>query len=246
MRDRDELLDLIAPADAWTPDWADVLARANTRRGRRVVGRRAVLALALLVAVLAPLAAVAADRHWWILDFGAPEAASEPVVVKTGSWDGRSWQLVAYPSTTDGVCIAMISGAAEPGEGAGLGCAPIHGVPRTRDSKDADELTVTYLASGGTKDVPAYIAGPVVSSATRVEIMFGDGETLRAPTSPGVAPLDTIRFYAARLPPPAVRQMKLGPVGFVRQITGYNGYGEVVACLAPDRIADGSRLADCH
>ena len=57
-----------------------------------------------------------------------------PVVVKEGVWSGHPWELIAYPSTTDGLCLAVApKGAQARGDGAAMSCAPQIGVARTPD-----------------------------------------------------------------------------------------------------------------
>src|SRR5207247_6506726 len=89
-------LDRLTPDLPWQADWSDVLARAGERRPGM---RRFVIALAVLAAVAIPLAALAAANDWWFMRFGnAPRPLHGPVVVKEGTWSGRTWQLIAYPS----------------------------------------------------------------------------------------------------------------------------------------------------
>ncbi|HEV7642291.1 MAG TPA: hypothetical protein VGO39_15630 [Gaiellaceae bacterium] len=244
----DELLDRLAPARGWVADWPNVLERAGATPSRFVTKRRLVLALVALAAVLLPLAAVGAASDWWFLRFGgAPAPTSAPVIVKDGEWSGHPWQLVAYPSTTDGLCISVTPGAsAHGGRGGALSCGPFAGGSRTPETKASPDMTITFLSGGGSPELPAYIAGPVIDKATTVEIRLGNGEVLRVPTFAGPESLGHVRFYATQLPAGAQQssRMFLAPL---RWVAGLDANGDVVACLVPDTAKDGiSDLADCR
>jgi hypothetical protein len=202
----------------------------------------------VLVAVLVPLAALAAANDWWFLRFGGTPVPTEaPQVVKEGEWDGRRWELIAYPSRTDGLCISMTpKGSRERGEGAAMSCASFAGIARPPETKASPAMTITYLAGGATAKLPAYITGAVVAEASTVEIRFRNGDVLQLPTFPGPEPLDHIRFYAAQLP--SAVGMRLGRSGgFPEWIAGLDSNGNVVTCLAPETAMDGvSPLSDCR
>jgi hypothetical protein len=249
-----EPFDRLAPAYGWTPEWNDVLARAGvTRSARRSVKRPLLIAVVVLVAVLVPLAAIGAGNHWWFLKFGGPTPAKAPVVVKEGVWGNRRWQLIAYPSTTDGLCMAMApSSAAIPGRGA-MACVPFAGVARTPSTKPSPDMTITFLMSGAAAGLPAYIAGPVISTASNVELRFSNGTILRASTFAGAGALSRVRFYATRLPTDVVKLLRpptrtgkqhMYPLNWA---AGLDAHGNVVACLAPLESTDGiSPLSACH
>ena len=60
------------------------------------------------------------------------------------------WQLVAYPSTTDGLCFSItpkVSGA-EP-RGGGMACGPVAGVSRTPATKAKMAERIVRTASNG-------------------------------------------------------------------------------------------------
>jgi hypothetical protein len=255
MRSQEQVLDRLAPMHDWEPDWSDVLERARKRDERRLtrIPKRGKLALVLaaVVVVLVPLAALAATNDWWLFEFGgAPQAGGTAVIVREDVWSGHAWQLVAYPSTTDGLCFAMASltsqGAAE---GKVLSCAPFVGIPRTADSKHSPDMTITYFVSQADSSLPAYIVGPVIGTASSVEVRFRDGTSLRTPTFAAPPSLGGIRFYATPLPdnvfPPPGEQPPF--FGFVRSVAGLDGEGRVVACLAPEIANDGiSPLKACE
>lgn len=245
----DELLDQLAPANGWVADWPDVLERAGARRSARLITkRRLVLALVALAAVLVPLAAVGAANDWWFLRFGGtPVPASAPVVVKEGEWSGHPWQLVAYPSTTDGLCVSITpQGAGLDGTGGAMGCGPFAGISRTPETKASPDMTITFLSGGASPELPAYIAGPVIDRATTVEIRFGTGKVLRVPTFTGPESLDHVRFYATQLPAGLETTPRTFRT-FLKSVAGLDANGEVVACLAPLTAKDGiSDLADCR
>jgi hypothetical protein len=242
----DDVLKRLAPpdADGWVADWGDVVRRAREDRGApRVWRRRGLLAVALAVVVLIPLAATAATRDWWFLDIsGAPTPAAAPIVVREGEWYRHPWELVAFPSTSEGLCFG-INPRGEGETGGGLACAAVVGVARTPETKDSPDLAITYMHSGGDNGgLPAYIVGPVIESAATVVIRFQNGQQLRVPTFPAPAPLDRLRFYATPLPP----DLAAGSAE-VEWLAGLDSNDRVVACLAPSTARHGSSaLTDCQ
>jgi hypothetical protein len=242
-----EVLDRLAPAHGWVADWSDVLERAGARRSVRLITkRRLVLALVVLAAVLVPLAAVGAANDWWFLGAG-PSPTKAPAVVKDGEWSGHPWQLVAYPSTTDGLCFSITpKGSTLEGRGGGMSCGPFAGVSRTSETKASPDMTITFLSGGASPQLPAYIAGPVIEQAATVEIRFGNGEVMRVPTFAGPASLGHVRFYATQLPA-GVQDTPRTFLAFLKSVAGLDANGEVVACLAPHTAKAGiSDLADCR
>jgi hypothetical protein len=245
-------LDRLAPARQWTGNWDDVLQRADmsappTPRLRRVfTRRRLVLAFAVLVCVLVPLVALAATNDWWFLRIGeAPTPQHAPVVVKEGEWSGHPWQLIAYASTTDGVCYAMNPTGRKPGgPGSAMACATISGVPRTNATKATPDMTITYMGTSGPQSL-AYLTGPVIESAQQVEIKFANGHVLRVATFPAPDSVGRVRFYATLLPADIVPTAPDQRITVV-QLRGLDQSGKVVACLVPQTAVDGiSPLADC-
>lgn len=229
----DPLDQLVANAQ-WEPDWEGVLARVGAPprrlRSAHMTRRRVLIALVILTAVLVPLAAIAADSDWWFLrSGGAPTPSSAPVVVKEGEWDRKSWKLIAYPSTTKGLCVSLTPNNVE-GTGAVMGCAPILGVPRTDQTTGAD-LGITYV-TGISDAFPPFVAGPVTGKAETVEINFQTGETLRLPTFSGPESLGDVRFYAAQLPPSLTSPA-------IAKLVGLDKNGIIVACLVPIAAGDG-------
>jgi len=250
----DDALDRLAPALPWQPDWSDVLRRAEESQQRRLVPRRLrrrrlVVALVVAAAVLIPLAAVAATNHWWFFESGnAPEPVSGPYVVKEGDWSGHPWQLIAYPSLTDGLCFALTPKNSPSGYGAGMSCAPFAGIARTTETKASPDMTITYMAGSSVPGVlPVNIVGPVIDKAVEVEIHFASGQQLSVPTFAASAPLSHVRFYATEVPDSA-----FGPnlgAGFQSPdwVAGLNKDGVIVACLATLTAKDGiSPLSDCR
>jgi len=244
-----EVLDRLAPAHGWAADWSDVLERAGARRPARLITKhRLVLALVVLAAVLVPLAAVGAANDWWFLRFGAgPPPMKAPVVVKDGDWSGHLWQLVAYPSTTDGLCFSITpKDSTVEGTGGGMSCGPFAGVSRTPETKASPDMTITFLSGGASPQLPAYIAGPVIDEAATVQIRFGNGEVVRIPTFAGPESLGNVRFYATQLPA-GVQDTPRTFSTFLKSVAGLDANGEVVACLAPHSARDGlSPLSDCR
>ena len=218
-----------------TGEQIDALAGAGARRTTGLVTkRRLVFALAVLAAVLVPLAALGAANSWWFLkNGGAPVPTKEPQVVKEGQWDGRPWQLIAYPSATHGLCVSVTpKDSGNTGEGGAASCGPFVGF--------------AFLVGGGSEKLPAYIAGAVIEKASMVEVRFGDGDALRIPTFAGSEPLQHVRFYAAQLR--AGILFTPGTAPSLKWVAGLDASGNVVACLAPQTIAkDGvSALSDCR
>jgi hypothetical protein len=248
----DDKLDGLAHGSSWVADWPDVIERADLKRSTHLVTkRRVVLALAVVVAVLVPLAALGAANDWWFLRFaGGPLPAAAPTVVQEGVWDGHPWLMTAYPSTTDGLCMAITpkDSATSSGQGGAQECGPFAGVGRTSQTKATPDLTITYLSGSGSKELPAYIAGPVIGSATTVEVRFGNGTTLRAQTFAGPKSLGSVRFYASQLPAGFQDQPRTKTFfRFVRWVAGFDANGQIVACLAPQAAKDGvSALSGCR
>jgi hypothetical protein len=236
----DDILNRLAPALPWEPDWASVLRRAGELELRRPLQlrgkRRLILALAVLAAVLIPLIALGAANEWWFLKYGgAPTPTSPPVIVKEGNWSGHPWELVAYP-TADGLCYSVMPAGSKT-EGAGS-CASFVGVARTNETKKTSDMTITYMSGNGYR-LPVWIAGPVIDSASQVEIRFENGKNLRLPTFAAPASLGRVRFYAAPLP----TGVSPSPP---KSIAGLDIDGNVIACLAPATAVDGiSPLSAC-
>ncbi len=223
----------------------------RTGRLRLLTKRRLMLALSLLAAALVPLAALGAASDWWFLRDDGPTPVSAPGVVKEGEWSGHPWQLIAYPSGTDGLCVSVApAGSNAGGSGGATNCAPFVGVP-TAETKGSSKMTITFLSGTASGELPAYIAGPVIDKASTVEIEFGTGEVLRLPTFSGAASLGHVRFYATqlpatiRMPPPGLRIQNQR--SFINTLAGLDSDGNVVACLAPRTAVDGvSPLSDCY
>jgi hypothetical protein len=253
----DDALDHLAPVLPWQADWTDVLRRAGQpqanrlARPRRVLRkRRLIIAVVVLVAISIPLAALGAANDWWFLrNSGAPRPLSEPLVLKEAEWGGHTWQMSAYPSGTDGLCVAVTRKDLK--DVGAMGCSPFVGSLRTAATKATPDMTITYL-SGSDIDTggrPLYIVGPVIDKASEVEIRFISGQTIRVPTFSAPAPLDHIRFYATGLsggvisPGPQSTPASLAP----KWLAGLDKEGNVVACLVPTKAKDGiSPLADCR
>jgi hypothetical protein len=228
----------------WRRVWPNGL---RTRRAFSFVGAAAAV-------VLVPLVALGAANDWWFLKHGGPTPTKAPVVVKEGVWGSHPWQLVAYPSTTDGLCIAVApKSAATPGQGA-MACATFAGVARTSSTKASPDMTITFLISGREQNgLPAYVAGPVIEKASTVELRFSNGTILRTPTFAGHGSLQDIRFYATRLPVGVQRTLRPPSTTLRRPsfplewVAGLDSHGNVVACLAVRNAKDGiSPLTACR
>jgi hypothetical protein len=249
-----DALDALAPRAGWCPDWNDVLVRANEQPDpRRVITkRRLILGLAALAAVLVPLTALAAANDWWFFKYpGAPLPTSAPMIVKTGEWSGHPWQLVAYPSTTDGLCFSITpTGHSDDGRGGAMTCGPFVGAPRSGATKASPDMTITYLSGSAARQLPAYIAGPVIDSAITVQIRLANGQTLNTPTFDAPPTFSHIRFYATPLPAGVTTAGHPGlgqPALPVIWLAGLDAQGRAVACLAPLTAKEGiSPMSACH
>jgi hypothetical protein len=253
MKQPESLLEELVSDAAWTPDWQGVLVRAGMPPTRRLLTRRrTMVAFAVAAAVMIPLAALADANDWWFFRTpGSPAPTSAPVVVKTGAWDGHRWQLVAYPSDTDGLCFSMIPGTGTGSSyGAAMACTTLKGVARTPQTKPgAQDMTITYQSGSATSVLPAYIVGPTVEYATTVAIRLSNGTMIRTPTFAGPSPLEHVRFYAVQLPSGPYRSPTTKPPFHAKPmewIAGLDQGGHVVACLAPASAANGiSPLSAC-
>ena len=243
-----DALDRLAPAHEFVPRWDDVVGRAGPTATSRSRRRRFVLAVALVVAILVPLATLAASRGWWFLESGdAPTPLDGVTVVKTGVWNGKGWELAAYRSDR-GLCFAMTpTGSAAKGAGAGMSCAAVVGIPRATPVESDPPLPITYLAADATYLLPSYIVGPVVDEADSVAIYLADGVTLTTPTFEAPSSLGAaIRFYATPLP----ANVELHPARgfrdfFVKKLVGLDRQGRVVACLTVPSVR-GYPLSACR
>jgi hypothetical protein len=225
-----ELLDRLASDAPWNEDWPDVLRRVDSAVGRRRgprPARRLTAATLVIAAVLAPLA-LAAANGWWVFRAGGSGTVVRRLeVVEQASWSGRPWQLIAG-RTPAGHCFAL---APVPARSFALTCASIVG------ASSPAAATIASRTEPATTRLPANIAGPVVATASEIEIQLADGQALRVATFPAPASLGRIRFYAAPLPAKEQPQ----------KIIGRDSAGNVVACLVPaTTVAGSSPLSDCR
>lgn len=230
-----EVLDELVPRfDDERGDWDRVVTEVQgaPARPRRGGARRLVLVAVALVAIILPVVG-AASQEWWFLRIpgAAPPRVSDVHVVETGSWDGQPWELAAYVSADNGICfsLAPTSGSRGTGEGAGLACAWLEGLPTPPPDADWRRLTITLMA-GSSLTLPAYVVGPVVERADEVAIHLADGTVLRTPTFDAPDELGSIRFYATPRPDPN-RVGGAGPQADIQKLVGLTSEGEIVACL---------------
>jgi hypothetical protein len=234
----EDVLDRLAPREQFAHDWGDVLDRAGVHEAAaaRPAWRRRkwLLVAALVAAVVVPVAAATVAvtnwSGWWSSPHDQFQPASEPVVVQTGSWDGRRWQLVAYleihTSNIDTYCYSVMPyGSSLTPRPAAVGCG---GIPARPADGSAGHAGILY---GSTKSpgLPNWAAGPVVDTAVAVALHLRDGDVLRLPTYEAPESLGHVRFYAT--PIPEVPQSSgQSPV----KVVGLDENGAVVACLAVD------------
>jgi hypothetical protein len=231
------ILDDLAPRQEFAHDWSDVLERARVREagasGPAWRRRKWLLLAAVVAAVLVPVAAatVAATNDWWLFhaDHGL-HPVTEPVVVQTGTWDGKRWQLVVSRfagNGIDGYCSSVMPYGSPPAasSGAGGGCGGF--IARPADAPDGP--AGINFGSAESRGLPYWAAGPVVDTAVEVEIDFRNGDVLRVPTYAVPESFGHVRFYATPIPevPPSSGQW---PV----KVVGLDQNDAVVACSALD------------
>jgi len=265
-----DALDALAPIPDWEGDWPDVLDRAggNGRldespglgRVARLSPRRALLLAAALVAIIAPLSALAAINHWWFLRATLPRPTQTPTVVAHGSWSGHPWTLVAYPSRGHGLCwgvtfsgqhtpkgyptmIGVTAGMASHGAADGVGCGSIVGL-RHWNTADLPTVTTESLQTSA-PGYPSWISGAVVASATHVVVRWSavrsrpshyilgsSRESVRAATFAAPIPGYHVRLFAIPLPKQVSRHTrKAWALPDPTSISGTNRQGRVVACF---------------
>lgn len=240
MNDRsvEDVLDRLAPRGQFAHDWRDVLERAGVHEAGAMdparQRRKWLLLAAVVAAVVVPLAAatVAATNDWWIFraDHGV-HAVTEPIVIQTGTWDGKRWQLVASRfagnGVDDGYCFSVMPYGSPPAISgrAGGGCGGF--IARPADAP-AGPAGINF-GSAEARGLPYWAAGPVVDTAVQVELRFRDGDILRLPTYGAPETFGHVRFYATPIPevPESSGQW---PV----KIVGLDNNDAVVACAALD------------
>jgi hypothetical protein len=214
-------LDALLPRKEDRGDWARVLADANRSRGSRLVRsglltrrtRIALAAAALFLAAAIPITALAVSRGWWFFRASAPTPTSSVVVVDSGTWQGTPWELTAYTTTGDGLCVAFTpnppagppitppaAGSSRATEMMGCG-APVRGIPGLPAGTPRHELGFISSASDtATGTAFAAVAGPAAASVAKVEIVPANGRPILIDTLPTPAKLGVdVRFYVAVL-----------------------------------------------
>jgi hypothetical protein len=238
-----QTLEALAPAQDDVPAWEEILDRAGagfslpTRRPRWKLS--AIVAIAVAIGVLVPLAAIGSGKNWWFLseEGMGPKPATDIVVVKSGTWNGNNWELVAYTSSDGKICygIQPVHSGRSTG-GGGLGCGWIEGVPRGPESKAHPPSTINggeaALGWGKGEQLTPYVYGAITDKAEQVEIYFTSGQVVRTPTFAAPRALgSSIRFYATPFPSsvafPGDRLQ-----GAVEKFVGLDGEGKIVGCLA--------------
>ena len=237
------ILDDLAPRQGFADDWSDVLERAGVRQAGESVSawrrHKWLLLAAVVAAVVVPVAAATVAVTNWGGWWSSPDQlrlhpVTEPVVVQTGSWDGKRWQLVAYREGGeggnkgfDGYCYSVMpygSPPTAPPTG-GSGCGGF--IARPPDAP-AGPAGITY-GSAESPGLPYWAAGPVVDKAVEVVLHFRDGDVLRVQTYAAPQSFGDVRFYAT--PIPEVPQSSgQSPV----KVVGLDENDAVVACMALD------------
>jgi len=237
-RSVEDVLDRLAPRGHFAHDWEDVLERAGVHEADAVGPawrrRKWLLVAALVAAVVVPVAAATVAvtnwSGWWSSPHDQFRPASEPVVVQTGSWDGKRWQLVAYvevhTSNIDHYCFSVMPyGSSLTARPAAVGCG---GMPARPPEAPTGHAGILYGATES-PGLPYWAAGPVVDTAVSVALQFRNGEVLRLPTYAAPESLGHVRFYATPIPD-VPQSSGQSPV----KVVGLDENGGVVACLAVD------------
>jgi hypothetical protein len=236
-RSVEDVLDRLAPREQFAHDWRDVLERAGVHEAGAVDPawrrRKWLLLAAVVAAVVVPVAAATvAVTNWngWWSPHHQLRPLTEPVVVQTGSWDGKRWQLVAYreaDSNIDGYCYSVMPYGSPPTARPAGGSMCDGFIARPPDAP-AGPAGITY-GSAESPGLPYWAAGPVVDTAVVVALHFRDGDVLRLPTYAAPESFGHVRFYAT--PIPEVPQSSgQSPV----KIVGIDKDDAVVACAALD------------
>lgn len=227
-----DALDRLAPREPFAHDWGDVLERAGVHEAAPARRTRKWLLLAAVVAAVAvPVAAatVAATNDWWLFrsDHGLHSVAG-PLVVQTGAWDGKRWQLVASRfggNGLDGYCVSVMPYGSPPAtsRSSGGGCGGFIARPVDAPAGPAG----INVATAESRGLPYWAAGPVVDTAVAVELRFRDGDVLRVPAYAVPESFGHVRFFAAPIPevPPSSGQWPI-------KIVGIDEDNVVVACTA--------------
>jgi len=247
-----ETLDILAPAQEDVPVWEDVLARAGIENPvplRRPFWKRSwVIAIALMVAILVPLAAIGSEQGWlWLMDGKLPPGEAHPIsnVVKlqSGYWKGEHWRTAAYRAfphlyrpdgpTTESVCLIVEFAPFSPGVAQCAALPNTHYPPKT---SGADwPLSPSIELVGGnpwaverdySENGPGYLIGMTTSNVSTVEVHLKDGRvmdtsTFSAPEALGVP----VNFFVRPLP-------TWGLSFHMTKLVGLDAEGKVVACLA--------------
>ncbi|MGD0165745.1 MAG: hypothetical protein ABSC51_00440 [Gaiellaceae bacterium] len=243
----EETLELLAPVQEAVPTWEDILTRAGIENAvptRRPLWKRSwVIALAMLVVVLVPLAAIGSEQGWLFLDHGKvmpgmPKPLSEIVEVKRGSWSGHDWRLAAYRALVrrhgvgvgvDGLCYLVQTGDGTTGGGDEGVCAPIPPQLPGVSSGSSALNSISFFggsfdASQGATDKTGYVFGMVADSVTEVDIHFRDGRAIDTPTFAAPEGLGApVRFFGVELP-------EYGLYPSISRLIGLDGQGKIVAC----------------
>jgi hypothetical protein len=237
-----QTLDDLAPAQEDLPAWEDVLDRAGVevaQRARRPLWKRSWIVLtAVLIAVLVPLAAIGSEENWWFLreEGMGPKPATDVVVVKSGTWNGYDWELVAYVSSTGGICYGIQpTRLGKPTAGGNLSCGP-----STISGSEA------ALGWGKGEQLTPYVIGAVSEKAEQVEIYFTGGQVVRTPTIAAPKALGSrVRFYATPFPS-GVDFPGKSLSDPVEKFIGLDGEGKIVACLADTGKSIETSLSACE
>lgn len=252
-----ETLDFLAPAQEDVPTWDEILARAgvdNPAPAQRPLWRRYwVIALAVLTAVLVPLAAIGSEQGWlWLMDGKLPPGEAHPVsdIIKlqSGYWEGEHWRTAAYRAfphlyrpdgpTTESVCLILEFAPFSPGVASCAALPNTHYPPKTSGADWPMSPSIELVGGNpwavehdSQNDVMAgpgtgYLIGMTTSNVKKVEIHFKDGRVMDTSTFASPEALGVrVNFF--------VRPLSTWVLSLhMTKLLGLDAEGKTVACLA--------------
>lgn len=158
---------------------------------------KVVAAIALLVLTIA-IPALAVTRQWIFSDHG-PIRTSRDFTVTSGTTEGFAWNLLAFTSSNDGLCLAI---ATSSNKSIGGGCgAEVSGESVTPESTNQNSSqSVGYVITSLPETTSEIVYGPVAEGVAIVTIRLESGKEVSPRIIAAPAGLDTtISFYAASL-----------------------------------------------
>jgi len=138
--------------------------------------------------------------------------------VASGRWEGTPWVLTAVDDASGWWRLTMSVGTRHSLGSAGYGGA---GYIHPSAAKGSRAVGISFIAHRG-PTLPDFVVGPVVATASEVEVTLSNGATIRTPTmAPPRGLASDIAFYVVQIPCP------VWPVA----VRGLDPSGRVVAHL---------------